>query len=67
MDVHIKPSTLYVFKTLKTLIKHKLLNGTFILKELHIPQEVHVILHLIIKANIYLVLNERCVHQCKRT
>lgn len=34
---------------------------------MHIPQEVHVILHLIIKANIYLVLNERCVHQCKRT
>lgn len=28
---------MYVFKTLKTLIKHKLLNGTFILKELHIP------------------------------
>lgn len=62
MDVHIKPSTLYVhvcIQNFENINKTQTVEWYIYFKR--------VAYSPIIKANIYLVLNERCVHQCKRT
>lgn len=71
MDVHIKPSTLYVhvcIQNFENINKTQTVEWYILKRVAYSPRStVHVILHLIIIANIYLILNERCVHQCKRT